>query len=127
MTNTVLFDLQAAAMAAAANSGQKLPGTDDIPEGGSSFSEILALQNTQNAQAAQTAVTEAAGETDAAAEVVEENPDNGPFAEVLKRIENSDDAVKKALTLLLKTVLNAMRGASGGEERKTDIFMILRA
>lgn len=125
MTNTVLFDLQAAAMAAAANSGQKLPGAEDIPEGGSSFSEILALQNTQNAQAAQTGVTEAAGETDAAAEVVEENPDNGPFAEVLKRIENSDDAVKKALTLLLKTVLNAMRGTSDGKERKTDMFMLL--
>ncbi|MDE5992828.1 MAG: flagellar hook-length control protein FliK [Oscillospiraceae bacterium] len=129
MTNTVLFDLQAAAMAAAANSGQKLPGAEDIPEGGSSFSEILALQNTQNVQTSQTGATEAAGETaaaDGSAEaVVEENPDNSAFAEALKRIENSDDAVKKALTLLLKTVLNAMRGASDGEERKTDMFMIL--
>lgn len=129
MTNTVLFDLQAAAMAAAANSGQKLPGAEDIPEGGSSFSEILALQNTQNAQAAQTGVTEAAGGSEAAdgaAEaVVEANPDNGPFAEAIKQIENSDDAVKKALTLLLKTVLNAMRGTSDGKERKTDMFMIL--
>ena len=125
MTNTVLFDLQAAAMAAAANSGQKLPGADDIPEGGSSFSEILALQNSQNAQMSQTGVTEAAGESEETEAVVEANPDDGPFAEVLKRIENSDDAVKKALTLLLKTVLNAMRGTSGGEERKTDMFMIL--
>ncbi|MDE6746415.1 MAG: hypothetical protein K2J72_07230, partial [Oscillospiraceae bacterium] len=126
MTNTVLFDLQAAAMAAAANSGQKLPGAEDIPEGGSTLSEILALQNTQNAQAAQTVVTEAAGEADGAAEeLVEANPDNGPFTEALKRIENSDDAVKKALTLLLKTVLNAMRGTSDGKERKTDMFMIL--
>lgn len=126
MTNTVLFDLQAAAMAAAANSGQKLPGAEDIPEGGSSFSEILALQNTQNAQTSQTGAAEASGETDAAAEAVaEEKPDNSPFAEAIKQIENSDGAVKKALTLLLKTVLNAMRGASGGEERKTDMFMIL--
>lgn len=129
MTNTVLFDLQAAAMAASANSGQKLPGAEDIPEGGSSFSEILALQNSQNAQMSQTGETEAAGETaaaDGAVEAVaEENPDNGPFAEAIKQIENSDGAVKKALTLLLKTVLNAMRGTSDGKERKTDMFMIL--
>lgn len=128
MTNTVLFDLQAAAMAAAANSGQKLPGAEDIPEGGSSFSEILALQNTQNVQtgAADAAAEGTAVPEDGSAEAVaEENPDNSAFAEALKRIENSDDAVKKALTLLLKTVLNAMRGASDGEERKTDMFMIL--
>lgn len=126
MTNTVLFDLQAAAMAAAANSGQKLPGAEDIPEGGSSFSEILALQNTQNGQTSQTGATEASGEADGAAEAVaEEITDNSPFAEAIKQIENSDDAVKKALTLLLKTVLNAMRGTSDGKERKTDMFMIL--
>lgn len=125
MTNTILFDLQAAAMAAAANSGQKLPGAEDIPEGGSTFSEILALQNSQNAQMSQTGMAEAAGESVETEAIVEANPDDGPFAEALKRIENSDDAVKKALTLLLKTVLNAMRGTSDGEERKTDMFMIL--
>lgn len=131
MTNTVLFDLQAAAMAAAANSanpGRKLPNGEDIPEG-MNFSDILASQNVQNTQNMQTNAAENAegknipaenAETDAA-----EETDKGIFSDALKLIENADDGVKKALELLLKTVLNALRGPSGGEERKTDMFMIL--
>ena len=131
MTNTVLFDLQAAAMAAAANSanpGRKLPNGEDIPEG-MNFSDILASQNVQNTQNMQTNAAENAegknipaenAETDAA-----EETDKGIFSDALKLIENADDGVKKALELLLKTVLNALRGSSDGEERKTDMFMIL--
>lgn len=135
MTNTVLFDLQAAAMAAAANSAgrsQKLPNGEDIPEG-MSFSEILASETTQVSQGTQAEqadeLTGIAGETAVSAgteeDVVSEETDSGIFSEALKLIENADDTVKKALTLLLKTVLNALRGSSDGEERKTDMFMIL--
>lgn len=142
MTNTVLFDLQAAAMAAAANSanpGRKLPNGEDIPEG-MSFSDMLASESAQVSQAmqavqgTQTDKTEQAGldgiaGESAAAEGTEEaaaeETDNGIFSDALKLIENAGDGVKEALTLLLKTVLNALRGSSDGEERKTDMFMIL--
>ena len=97
MTNTVLFDLQAAAMAAAANSanpGRKLPNGEDIPEG-MNFSDILASQNVQNTQNMQTNAAENAegknipaenAETDAA-----EETDKGIFSDALKLIENADD------------------------------------
>lgn len=131
MTNTVLFDLQAAAMAAAANSAnpsRKLPNGEDIPEG-MNFSDILASQNVQNTQNMQTNAAENAEGKDIPAENAEtdaaEETDKGIFSDALKLIENADDGVKKALELLLKTVLNALRGPSGGEERKTDMFMIL--
>lgn len=131
MTNTVLFDLQAAAMAAAANSSgksQKLPNGEDIPEG-MNFSDVLASQNALNTQNIQADAAEGTGET----EIPDENSvndaveeaDKGIFSDALKLIENADDGVKKALELLLKTVLNALRGSSDGEERKTDMFMIL--
>lgn len=131
MTNTVLFDLQAAAMAAAANSAnpsRKLPNGEDIPEG-MNFSDILASQNVQNTQNMQTNAAENAEGKDIPAENAEtdgaEETDKGIFSDALKLIENADDGVKKSLELLLKTVLNALRGPSGGEERKTDMFMIL--
>lgn len=131
MTNTVLFDLQAAAMAAAANSSgksQKLPNGEDIPEG-MNFSDILASQNVLNTQNVQTNAAENADGTDITVENAEnasvEEADKGIFSDALKLIENADDGVKKALELLLKTVLNALRGSSDGEERKTDMFMIL--
>lgn len=129
MTNTVLFNLQASAMAAAANSAgqsQKLPNGDDIPEG-MNFSDVLASQTSQTVQT--DALTKTAEGTEIPAEdiedVIDEELDGGMFSEAMKLIEKSDDAVKKALNLLLKTVLNAMRGPSDGEERKTDMFMIL--
>ena len=128
MTNTVLFDLQAAAMAAAANSanpGRKLPNGEDIPEG-MNFSDVLASQNVQNVHNAQTDAAENADGTDITVEnASDEEMDKGIFSDALKLIENADDGVKKALELLLKTVLNALRGSSDGEERKTDMFMIL--
>lgn len=129
MTNTVLFNLQAAAMAAAANSSgqsQKLPNGDDIPEG-MNFSDVLASQTSQTVQT-DVAVKTAEG-TEISAEdiedVVDGELDGGMFSEAVKLIEKSDDAVKKALNLLLKTVLNAIKGTSDGQERKTDMFMIL--
>ena len=126
MTNTVLFNLQAASMAAAANSGQKLPSAEDIPAG-MNFSDILASQTSQTMQSDM--LTNAAEGTEIPAEnvedVIDEEIDSGMFSDAMKLIEKSDDAVKKALSLLLKTVLNAMRGSSDGKERKTDMFMIL--
>ena len=125
MTNTVLFNLQAASMAAAVNSGQSGITADDIPDGGMSFSEILASHTLQTGTAVNP-VAETDTPEDGAADAGEILvPDNSMFAEAMQRIQNSDDAVRKALNMLLKTVLNAMRGTSGGEERKTDMFMIL--
>lgn len=125
MTNTVLFNLQAASMAAAVNSGQSGITADDIPDGGMSFSEILASHTLQTGTAVNP-VAETDTPEDGAADAGEILvPDNSMFAEAMQRIQNSDDAVRKALNMLLKTVLNAMRGTSGVEERKTDMFMIL--
>ena len=113
-------------MAAAVNSGQKLTGTEGIPEG-MNFSDILASQTNQTVQTDM--LINAAEGTDIPAEniedVIDEEIDGGMFSDAMKLIEKSDDAVKKALSLLLKTVLNAMRGSSDGKERKTDMFMIL--
>nr|MDE6762917.1 hypothetical protein [Oscillospiraceae bacterium] len=126
MTNTVLFNLQAASMAAAVNSGQKFSNAEDI-SGGMKFSDILASQTSQTVQT--DALTKAAEGTEIPAEniedIIDEETGGGMFSEAMKLIEKSDDAVKKTLSLLLKTVLNAMRGSSDGEERKTDMFMIL--
>lgn len=133
MTNTVLFNLQAASMAAAVNSGQGGITAEDIPDGGMSFSEILASHTLQTGTAVNPTVNPAADPA-AETEVSEDGaadagvilvPDNSMFAEAIQRIQNSDDTVRKALNMLLKTVLNAMRGTSDGEERKTDMFMIL--
>lgn len=128
MTNTVMFDLQAAAMAAAASESiGGMNGAEDIPEGGVSFSDMLS-QAAQAGAAADQAVTDAANGTAEGGMTSEaENPDGigGIFRGAIKLIDNSDDGVKKALQLLLKTVLNAMKGPDDGKERKTDLFMLL--
>lgn len=128
MTNTVMFDLQAAVMAAAASggSGGVLSGTADIPRDGVSFSDVLASHTVSGGETV--SADEAAGtvlSTDSAD--IAEAADEGVFGEALKLIESSDDGVKKALKLLLKTVLNAMRGDTDSRKtaKKTDMFMLL--
>lgn len=119
VTNTVMFDLQAAVMAASASSGNG--GLTEIPEDGVSFSEVLAAQKGAAAEGEtvnQTAETEVIeGETPE----IEENTE---FSEIISIIENADEGMKKALEMLLHTVLKAFRGAEDGQERKTDLFML---
>lgn len=113
MTNTVMFDFQAAAMAAAV-SGSK-GGIPEIPEDGASFSDVLAAQAAGGtAEAAETIVTDETAESD----------EKNAFSEIIEQIENADEGLKKALKLLLETVLEAMNGADDGKERKTDLFML---
>jgi len=117
-----MFDLQAAAMAAAANGGLGgLNSAGDIPEDGVSFSDVLASHNVQSGG------TAAADEAAADAVLSEDTQDEGVFGEAMKLIDNSNDGVKKALKLLLKTVLNAMRGDTEDRKtaKKTDMFMLL--
>lgn len=129
MTNTVMFDLQAAAMAAAANGGLGgvLNGTADIPEDGVSFSDVLASHTVQSGEtaAADEAVADAVLSTDSVD--IAETVDEGIFGEAMKLIDSSNDGVKKAMKLLLKTVLNAMRGDTENRKtaKKTDMFMLL--
>ncbi len=133
MTNTILFDLQAAAMAAAANAGKQSSVPDSASDEGLGFSDILAAvtgspvngaaADGSNEADALNGIRMTDGESDA--EVTDAVPDGGIFGEAMRVIENSDEGVRKALRLLLKTVLNAMKGPDDGTERKTDMFMIL--
>ena len=92
--NTVLFDLQAAVMAAAASSGSSSSPTE-IPEDGMGFSDVLA------AQAAGSTTGEVTEDT---AAVAEDDVQQDSFSEIRELIENADDAVKKALKKLLKSI-----------------------
>lgn len=118
MTNTVMFDLQAAVMAAACSTGGN-GGLTGIPEDGSSFSEVLAAQAAGGTAAEGTAVNTEAVDGEVLAE--ETNP---VIAEILSIIENADEGVKKALQKLLETMLNAFKGSEDGGEKKTDLFAI---
>ncbi len=133
MTNTILFDLQAAAMAAAANAGKQGAVPDTASDEGLGFSDILAAVT---GSAANGMAADGSNEADAAGGVLIDGSeadntmpdlvsDGGVFGEAMKVIENSDEGVRKALRLLLNTVLKAMRGPDDGTERKTDMFMIL--
>ena len=117
--NTVLFDLQAAVMAASASSGNSGSLTE-IPEDGSSFSDVLAAQKEL---VTDSAVNQAAdnGEVDAAMPEGEAEQD---FSAALEAIENADENMKKALLKLLQTVLKAFRGADDDKERATDLFAL---
>lgn len=117
--NTVLFDLQAAVMAASVSSGNSNALTE-IPEDGSSFSDVLAAQKELVTEGA---VNQAAenGEVDAAMPEDEAEQD---FSAVLNAIENADENMKKAMLKLLQTVLKAFRGSDDDKERATDLFAL---
>ncbi|MBQ5318949.1 MAG: flagellar hook-length control protein FliK [Oscillospiraceae bacterium] len=116
--NTVLFDLQAAVMAASVSSGNS--SLTEIPEDGNSFSDVLAAQKELVTEGA---VNQAAenGEVDAAMPEEEAEQD---FSAVLEAIENADENMKKAMLKLLQTVLKAFRGADDDKERATDLFAL---
>lgn len=112
MTNTVMFDLQAA-MTASVNRSKD--GISGISEDGTSFSEVLAAQTSgEITESADTAVTDKTKET---------TPENA-FSEIAEQIENVDGELKKAIKLLLETVFKAMNGADDGKVRKTDLFLL---
>ncbi|MBQ8786237.1 MAG: flagellar hook-length control protein FliK [Oscillospiraceae bacterium] len=117
--NTVMFDLQAAVMAASASSGNS--SLTEIPEDGNSFSDVLAAQKELVTEGA--VVNQAAENGEIDAEMTEGEM-NKEFSEVLNAIENLDEGVKKALMKLLETVLKAFRGADDDKERATDLFAI---
>ena len=121
--NTVMFDLQAAVMAASVSSGSS--SLTEIPEDGSSFSDVLAAQKELVTEGA---VNQAANADTANNGVVDtempEDEANQEFSEILGAIENLDEGVKKALMKLLETVLKAFRGADDDKERATDLFAL---
>lgn len=116
--NTVLFDLQAAVMVASVSSGNS--SLTEIPEDGSSFSDVLAAQKEL---VTDSAVNQAAdsGEVDGAMPEDEAEQD---YSAVLEAIENADENMKKALLNLLQTVLKAFRGSDDDKERATDLFAL---
>ncbi|MBQ7981534.1 MAG: hypothetical protein IJ305_08000, partial [Oscillospiraceae bacterium] len=116
--NTVLFDLQAAVMAASVSSGSS--SLTEIPEDGNSFSDVLAAQKEL---VTESTVNQAAdnGEVDAA---MPEDKAEQDFSAVLEAIENADENMKKAMLKLLQTVLKAFRGADDDKERATDLFAL---
>lgn len=117
--NTVMFDLQAAVMAASVSSGGN-GGLSEITEGGDSFSDVLAAQKELVTEGA---VVEQTVEDGAEAEMSDEEI-NQEFSAILEVVENADEGMKKALMKLLETVLKAFRGSEDDKERKTDLFMI---
>ncbi len=116
--NTVLFDLQAAVMAASVSSGSS--SLTGIPEDGNSFSDVLAAQKEL---VTDSVVNQAVdnGEVDAAMPEDEAEQD---FSAVLEAIEKADENMKKAMLKLLQTVLKAFRGADDDKERATDLFAL---
>ncbi len=121
--NTVMFDLQAAVMVASVSSGSS--SLTEIPEDGSSFSDVLAVQKELVTEGA---VNQAANADTANNGVVDtempEDEANQEFSEILGAIENLDEGVKKALMKLLETVLKAFRGSDDDKERATDLFAL---
>jgi len=130
--NTVMLNLQA--LAAAVSQSQ---AAADMPDGGTSFSDMLA---TAASAAGGLPVTDS-GDTaaqdlqDLQADLVsadfcgEDGVLRGPvaegmFDEAFKAIEGADSGVKKALLMLLETVLNGMTD-DGGKDKDRDMFMFL--
>lgn len=150
MDNSVMLGLQAAVAAAAVDASA---GMTAVPEGGESFSSVLAAQTGQTGQTAQgvqngseqavqenVSVTEgqaADGSVPVFAEAAEsidvlsgknEDEDGSKSAlDVILNILDSteDDGTLKGMKILAKAVLNAMMGDSGAKKKKTDLFSFM--
>ena len=127
--NTVMFDIQAAAMAAALNSDPIMTDTEAAGDG-VSFADILASQTAQASQAAQTAQTAQAVNTDqenvtGGIEIPAGTALSGDLSEIIAQLNKADDGMLKGLKILLDAVIKAMKGSDDGKERKTDLFSIL--
>lgn len=115
--NTVLFDLQAAVMAASVSSGNS--SLTEIPEDGSSFSDVLAAQKEL---ATDSAVNQAAEHSEVDAAMKDDAEED--YSAVLEVIEKADENMRKAMLKLLQTVLKAFRGSDDDKERATDLFAL---
>ncbi|MDE6596396.1 MAG: flagellar hook-length control protein FliK [Oscillospiraceae bacterium] len=139
MDNTVMLGLQAAVAAAAVDvSG----GVSAIPEGGESFSAVLASttaqtgsgQGVQDNSAVQD--SQAAGESSAAEDTAkvgnlslekeDEDSSDSALGVILDILESTeDDGTLKGMKILAKAVLNAMMGENGSRKKKTDLFAFM--
>lgn len=126
--NMVMFDLQAAVMAASAGGGiPVIPNTDGSGEG-ISFSEVLAAQ-AGNTAAGGVQVNSESTVPDEGYVVPEEYlPADVPaaFKDVLSLIEEKmDSTMQKGMKMLFNTMMKAVQGSFGGsQEKKIDLFSI---
>lgn len=145
MDNTVMLGLQAAVAAAAADvSG----GMEAVPEGGESFSNVLAAQSAQSGQTVQTGSEQevqdnaavqdsqaadlnlpaenAGGVGDLSLEAAEEASSKSALDVIFEQLEAAeDDGTLKGMKILAKAVLNAVMGEGGSRKKKTDMFAFM--
>ncbi|MCM1327897.1 MAG: flagellar hook-length control protein FliK [Ruminococcus sp.] len=139
MDNTVMLGVQIAAAAAAADASG---GIAAVPEGGESFSAVLAAANGQTVQAGQEqaadgTVTDVQTEADAAAETAEtgtvavntenaeENLSKTALDVIIGILESTeDDGTLQGMKILAKAVLKSMLGDSTAK-KKTDLFSFM--
>lgn len=145
MDNSVMLGLQAAVAAAAVDASA---GMTAVPEGGESFSSVLAAQTGQTAQTgSEQAVQENApvndvqdvqtvdGETaaeetgvigDMTLKTEDEDGSKSALDVILNILESKeDDGTLKGMKILAKAVLNAMMGDTSGRKKKTDLFSFM--
>ncbi|MBD5141255.1 MAG: hypothetical protein HDT25_07575 [Ruminococcus sp.] len=136
MDNTVMLGLQAVAAAAAAVDASA--GMTAVPEGGESFSAVLAAQTGSGQVVQENAAVQdsQAAEGDLAAEETktvgdlslkkeDENGSDSALDVILNILDSTeDDGTLKGMKILAKAVLNAMMGDSG-RKKKTDLFAFM--
>lgn len=113
--DTAIIGMQAAMAAAAAG----VVDTAAIPADGESFSAVLA-----GTVAAETGGAETITEKGSSA-VPEDAPKGDMLEEAVKNIESLDETIRDALRMLLKRVIDALKGSQDGTERKTDLFAVI--
>lgn len=113
--DTAIIGMQAAMAAAAAG----VVDTAAIPADGESFSAVLA-----GTVAAETGGAETITEKGSNA-VPEDAPKGDMLEEAVKNIESLDETIRDALRMLLKRVIDALKGSQDGTERKTDLFAVI--
>lgn len=146
MDNTVMLGLQAAVVAAADASS----GMTAVPEGGESFSAVLAAQTGQTGQNVQAGSEQAVQENaavqgnqtaednmalpteetnsvgDLSLEAMEKMPSKSALDVIFEQLEaTEDDGTLKGMKILAKAVLNAVMGENGGRKKKTDMFAFM--
>lgn len=146
MDNTVMLGLQAAVVAAADASA----GMTAVPEGGESFSAVLAAQTGQTGQNVQAGSEQAVQKNavvqgdqttednmalpteetnsvgDLSLEAAEKMSSKSALDVIFEQLEaTEDDGTLKGMKILAKAVLNAVMGENGGRKKKTDMFAFM--
>lgn len=147
MDNTVMLGLQAAVVAASADASA---GLTAVPEGGESFSAVLAAQTGQTGQNVQAGSEQAVQENaavqgdqtaednmalpteetnsvgDLSLEAAEKMSSKSALDVIFEQLEaTEDDGTLKGMKILAKAVLNAVMGENGGRKKKTDMFAFM--